>query len=107
MPRERLIQVDRLMMLRNIEGIAARQHADATDRSLYWDSERRNHALQQSAWIKRNVRAFAGRLLTPSHRKRHQTELRAMADEGLVELTPSHVRITDAGRATLEASHAG
>jgi hypothetical protein len=104
MPPQRSIIVDRTKMLQTIASLTAEQHADAMDRTRTWGDFHRTKALNEAQWVRRNVKRFAGRLLTPSEAKRWQQAIVEMGVEGLVDLSPSHVRLTDAGRAALEAS---
>ena len=106
MPPQRSIVVDRTKMLQNIAAIAASQHEETLNRTRAW-GDRQTAALAEAQWVRRNVGKFSGTILTPSQAKRWQQALVEMGVKGLVTLTPSHVHITDAGRATLEASHAG
>lgn len=103
MPPQRSITVDRTKMLSSIARLTEEQREDAMNRSLTWHEYHRSKLLAESQWVRRNVKTFAGRLLTPSEAKRWQQALVEMGMEGLVDLTPSHVRLTDAGRAALES----
>ncbi|BBO34730.1 hypothetical protein [Lacipirellula parvula] len=88
-------------MLRNIADAAARQHGAAVERSKFFREQERTSALAEAQWVRRRVASFAAMVLTPSQAKRHQQALVEMGADGLVELTPSHVRVTDKGREQL------
>lgn len=103
MPPQRSIIVDSRRMLQSIADIADEQLEAAKERTRFWSDEQRMNALDEAQWVRRRVGTFARTVLTPSQAKRWQQRLVEMGVEGLVELTPSHVRLTAAGRAALEA----
>jgi hypothetical protein len=105
MPPPRTIHVDRLTILANIRQAAAEQLEAALVRTATYREQERVGVLALAAWVPRDLQRLAGKLLTPSERKRHQEALRAMAAEGLVALDARHVKLLPAGVAALGASH--
>lgn len=104
MPPQRTIIVDSKRMLQSIADLSDEQVEDTRERTRTW-GDRQAAALAEAQWVRRRVGTFARTVLTPSQAKRWQQRLVEMGTEGLVELTPSHVRLTDAGRASLDETN--
>src|SRR5687768_6172226 len=103
MPPSRTIHVNRLTILRSIASIAAAQRTAALERTTYFREKERREVLAMAQWAPRDLSRLAGKVLTPSERKRHQEALRQMEFDGLVRLDCRHVRLTSLGNATLKA----
>lgn len=104
MPPARTIIVDVDRMLAAVAEVAAEQQAAALSQLVgtMHAEERRPEAIEESQWVARDLARLAGRLLTASERIRHQQAVRQMAADGLIELRPRWVRLTDKGRAQVE-----
>jgi hypothetical protein len=102
MPPAKTIFVDVPQMLRNALRIGTEQAAAANAwhdaHPMMRGEEVRHEDLQRAEWVPRNLELLAGKPLTASERIRHQQALRRMEADGLVDLAPRFVRLTDAGR---------
>lgn len=102
MPPAKSIFVDKERILARVAEVAAAQAASTNDyhdgTPLMYGDEIRQRKLLRDAWVARDLEDLAGKPLTASERIRHQQAIRQLEADGLVELEPRWVKLTEAGR---------
>jgi len=120
MGRPRTIIVDEIAILRGIAAAEKREISDIKAEIAAevrdgrgWATSRLHHELElvQELGPQYDLRAFVGRLLTPSERIRHQQAIRSMADRGLVmtfgDVKAMRVMVTREGHKAIQESKNG